>query len=291
MTKLGCPNLERISSIFYSIKACPRLSRPLENLQSTRIFVSLGLQATQKPCTSVRQSLVVEIDRVLRCQYHPQGERAGLFEAGSTSDLGRRICSRWEVTEISSCKDGSRLDVPGCVRTQASTRSKGRGEEHPLMSGGASRQGPKPGFPVRVLEQVPNIERHRPPASRRNPAEASRLFSFQSRRGESIFCPGKTSRRPSPPTFLKKRGLHRMKSNSPCRGSCPCAMPDQGHLKAECARGSHWIGRDSQEREKPGERLDAIRSRYNSVWLTRACGGASNERRTVSGSPAVLPGV
>ena len=39
------------------------------------------------------------------------------------------------------------------------------------------------------------------------------------------------------------------------------------------------------------ETADAIRSRYSSGWLINAAGGASNDRRTVSDNPALLPGV
>ena len=39
------------------------------------------------------------------------------------------------------------------------------------------------------------------------------------------------------------------------------------------------------------ETAEPTRSRYASVWPIRAGGGAANDRSTVSGNPALLPGV
>ena len=56
-------------------------------------LVALGLQAADKPGAGVRQSLVVEIDRVLRRQHDAEAERARLLQQREQRMLRRRIAT------------------------------------------------------------------------------------------------------------------------------------------------------------------------------------------------------
>ena len=53
--------------------------RALESVEHAHL-VALGLQPPDEPRAGVRERLVVEIDRVLRGEHHPDAERARLLE-------------------------------------------------------------------------------------------------------------------------------------------------------------------------------------------------------------------
>ncbi|MFN9897195.1 MAG: hypothetical protein ACK55Z_00065, partial [bacterium] len=54
-------------------------------------LVPLGLQATDEPRAAIAKSLVIEIDRVLRCQHAAETEGATLLEQCQHRRLRRRI--------------------------------------------------------------------------------------------------------------------------------------------------------------------------------------------------------
>src|ERR1044071_2668760 len=69
-----------------------------ESFEHSR-FVAFSLQATDKPCACVRESFVIEIDRILRGEHNAETKRASLFQKCQERQLRRRIRDRREVTK------------------------------------------------------------------------------------------------------------------------------------------------------------------------------------------------
>ena len=114
------------------------------------------------------------------------------------------------------------------------------------------------------------------------------MFSFIARAKRSLA--GKNVSRSITPTFWNGGRLHGVDQARHVEvvARAPGVIQDVGEQDVLAA--GDRVGVDAQERQQPGDgRGDPLAIGFGLV--DQAGGGASNERSTVSGSPAVLPGV
>jgi hypothetical protein len=70
--------------------------RAFEPVEQPRL-VALGLQPAEEPGAGVRETLVVDVDRVLRRQHHAEAERTRLLHQQQQRLLRRRVGDRRHV--------------------------------------------------------------------------------------------------------------------------------------------------------------------------------------------------
>jgi hypothetical protein len=97
-------------------------------------LVTLGLQSSEKPRPGIRQRLVIEIDRVLRCQRHAEAERARLLEQCQQRRLRRRHGDRWQIAHhfVDVDQGTQRRRAALCAHPRDDFIEEQRDEEHAL---------------------------------------------------------------------------------------------------------------------------------------------------------------
>src|SRR5690606_1262955 len=69
-----------------------------ESIQQASL-ITLCLQAADEPCTDIGECLVVQVNRILRCQYDTHTKRTRLLEQREHGQLRWRIACGWEVSK------------------------------------------------------------------------------------------------------------------------------------------------------------------------------------------------
>ncbi len=99
------------------------------------LLVPLGLEPADEPAAGVRHRLVVEVDRVLRRDHHPDPERAGLLHQRQDRLLrGRHRRRRGEAHHLVEVDEAAQLARPGlAVHPGDQPREHERDDELPLL--------------------------------------------------------------------------------------------------------------------------------------------------------------
>ena len=143
---------------------------PVERLPTACAFeafhhahlVTFGLQATDEPGTGVRQSAVVEVDRILRGEDDAKSKGARLFEQREQQYLGRRIRDRRHVAEQfidvenGAQRSGTRLRT----HPRQNVGEQQRHEEHAFrVTEVCDRNDRTFRFTTRIVQQICRVER------------------------------------------------------------------------------------------------------------------------------------
>ena len=214
-----------------------RRGRSLEPVEDARL-VALGLQSAEEPRAGVRESLVVEVDRILRRQHDADAERARLLEQRQQRRLRRRIGHRREVAEdFVHVDDGPQARRAG-LAPHPSERlvEQQRDEEHALgvaeMRNRADRDAR---LAVGGVEQPVDVEGfalhpHVEPGRRQQVVERHRQREPILGREERVEIHDADARH--------RRRLNLLNDVRQASGPAPASTPTAESSRAGCARGS-----------------------------------------------------
>ena len=144
--------------------------RLVERLPTRRAFeafhdahlVAFGLQTSDEPRAGVREPAIIEIDRVLRGEYHAQPVRARLLEQREQQPFRRRIRDRRHVAEqfVDVQNRAERAGARLCAHPRENVGEQQRHEEHALgIAEVRDRYDRALRFSVCIVQQRRGVER------------------------------------------------------------------------------------------------------------------------------------
>ncbi len=264
--------------------------RRLEPVQHARLVV-VGLQPPDHPGARVRHRLVVEVDRVLRREHHPDAERARLLEDREDRLLGRRRGGRrHEAEHLVHVDERAQVGRAG-LRAHPGDQLREHERDHELaLVLGQVREVHDRGARAAVggPQQRADVERRALPPGRERgrgdqPVEAQRQRGALLRREERVDVEDAELAAAAAP------GSRR--SASPGRGPAPPATRARSGSRAARTRG--WPAGRPAMPISPSRlvTVPSISSRSVSDSVSHDSGGACSEPTTLSGTPAFEPGV
>ena len=258
----------------------------LEPLEHARL-VALGLQPAEEPRAGVRESLVVEVHRVLRREHDAEAERAGLLEQRQQRRLRGRLRDRREVAgDLVHVED--RAQARRARLRRASTRASGsaaasRRTSAPRRRGARSRRSRCAACPPAVRRSGP-ISSGSPSSHVAKPGDASRLLRLIASAKRSFA--GKNDSRSMTPIRVNGGFWMRAISAARSRSSPFCHAVGQDRRDEDVLAALERIGVDAEQRQQPGRRRgDALAQRSRRRRARRPAAPRTTSGSTPAGPP------